>query len=67
MNWINIEDELPEMDRPVLVTDGGRVWSAVRFMDSYWSCYGYTGYDMESQFGVPIAWCELPKPPKKGT
>lgn len=66
--WISVKDKLPQPAVGVLVTDGVYVWTAECYPDlgtpPYWGCHGWSGYEMEPDFGVPTHWMPLPEPPK---
>lgn len=61
MEWIKINDKLPELYKDVLVyTTEGNIVEASMTTKGYWTGYDYTGeIDV-----TPTHWMTLPEPPK---
>ena len=70
MDWFSFDEVEPENNVPILVSDGENVWSAIFDRNGetvYFFCHGYGGHEIEPEFGKPLYWAELPKPPSKLT
>lgn len=66
--WISVEDRLPEVDRPVIVSDAvgymavASSW-AIR-EERHWTPSNIDSYDYSLGF-EPTHWMPLPSPPKE--
>lgn len=68
MNWILINDTLPDEHKHVLISNGKEIGSAslAFYADKtqfYWRGEGFSGYEWEWDF-EPTHWAELPELPK---
>ena len=71
--WISVEDRLPEIGEPCLLTDGDKMATSQRIaLDGVsnwaaWGSYGFCGYEWEWEIGTPTYWMPLPEPPNPET
>lgn len=70
MKWISVKDRLPDIDVPVLVTDGKEVTAQKMYMypqenpvNIGWSDHA-SGWECEPLIEVVTHWMPLPEPPE---